>query len=240
MIKLDIARAFDSVAWPFILDVLAYLGFGRAWRDWLSALLSTSSTRVLMNGTPGDRICHACGLRQGDPLSPMIFVLVMEVLNGLFCKADSWSLFQILGVREVSFRTSLYADDMIIFILSCMEDIQLTRGILDVFHKASGLACNVSKSQMVPIRCNEEQIIMSVQAFPCQLTSFPIKYLGIPLSVSKLPRTSLQPLLDRVADKLPAWRGRLMHRSGRLTLIKITLSAVPIYTSISLGLSQWL
>jgi hypothetical protein len=146
MINLDIARAFDSVAWPFILDVLAYLGFGRAWRDWLSALLSTSSTRVLMNGTPGDRICHACGLRQGDPLSPMIFVLVMEVLNGLLCKVDSWSLFQILGVREVPFRTSLYADDMIIFILPCMEDIQLTRGILDVFHKASGLACNVSKS----------------------------------------------------------------------------------------------
>jgi hypothetical protein len=63
MIKLDIARAFDSVAWPFILDVLAYLGFGRAWRDWLSALLSTSSTRVLMNGTLGDRIFHSCGLR---------------------------------------------------------------------------------------------------------------------------------------------------------------------------------
>jgi hypothetical protein len=93
MIKLDIARAFDSVAWPFILDVLACLGVGRAWRDWLSALVSTSSIRVLMNGTPGDHICHASGLRQGNPLSPMIFVLVMEVLNGLFRKADSWSLF---------------------------------------------------------------------------------------------------------------------------------------------------
>jgi hypothetical protein len=119
-----------------------------------------------------------------------------------------------------------------------MEDIQLTRGILDVFHKASDLACNVSKSQMVPIWCNEEQISMSVQAFPCHLTRFLIKYLGIPLSMSKLPRTSLQPLLNRVADKLPAWRGRLMHHSGRLTLIKTTLSAVSIYTSISLGLLQ--
>jgi hypothetical protein len=125
-----------------------------------------------MNGNLGDRICHARGLWQGDPLSPMIFVLVMEGLNGLFLKVDSWSLFQSLGVREVPFRTLLYADDMIIFISPCMEDIQLTRGILDVFHRASGLACNVSKSQMVPIRCNEEQISMMVQAFPCQLTSF--------------------------------------------------------------------
>jgi hypothetical protein len=58
--------------------------------------------------------------------------------------------------------------------------------------------------------------------------------------VSKLPRTSLQPLLDRVADKLPAWRGQLMHHSGRLTLIKTTLSTMSIYTFVSLGLPQWL
>jgi hypothetical protein len=140
----------------------------------------------------------------------------------------------------VSFHTSLYADDMAIFTSPCVQDIQLARGILDTFHKASGLACNLSKIQMVPIRCSEEQIALSVQAFPCQLMSFPIKYLGISLSVSKLPRSSLQPLVDRVADKLLAWRGSLMHRSGRLTLIKTTLSVVLVYASINLGLPQWL
>jgi hypothetical protein len=186
------------------------------------------------------RKCHARGLRQGDLLSPMLFVLVMEVLDSMFPKADSWLLFQSLGVREVPFRTSLYANNMAIFISPCMQDIQLTRGILDIFHKASGLACNLSKSQLVLIRCNEEQITLLVQEFPCQLTSFPIKYLGIPLSVSKLPKSALQPLVDQVVDKLPAWHGRLMHRSGQLTLIKTTLSAVPVYTSISLGLPQWL
>jgi hypothetical protein len=72
--------------------------------------------------------------------------------------------------------------------------------------------------------------------FPCQLVEFPIKYLGIPLSVAKLPRSALQLLVDRVVDRLKTWKGRLLCRSGRLTLIKMTLSTIPIYTSISLGL----
>jgi hypothetical protein len=146
-----------------------------------------------MNGVPGGRICHTRGLRQDDPLSPTLFMLVMEVLDGLFQKKDSWSLFQSLGVREVSFRTSLYADDMAIFISPCLRDIRLTRGILDTFHKASGLASNLSKSQLVPIWCSEEQI-----ACWCRnsLASFPIKYLGIPLSVTKLLKSALQPLVD--------------------------------------------
>ena len=85
LLKIDLARAFDSVAWVFLLDVLRHMGFGLRWRNWISNILSTSSTRILLNGKPGRRICHARGLRQGDPLSPMLFVLVMEVLNRLLC-----------------------------------------------------------------------------------------------------------------------------------------------------------
>jgi hypothetical protein len=59
LLKVDIAREFDSVAWPFLLEALEHLSFPPAgWRDWVTALLSTASTQVLMNGTPGDRICH--------------------------------------------------------------------------------------------------------------------------------------------------------------------------------------
>jgi len=88
LLKIDIAKAFDSVAWNFLLEVLAHLGFGQRWRDWVSNMLPTASTKILLNGRPGRRICHARGLRQGDPLSPMLFVLVMEVLNHLIYWLD--------------------------------------------------------------------------------------------------------------------------------------------------------
>jgi hypothetical protein len=66
-----------------------------------------------------------------------------------------------------------------------------------------------------------------------------MKYLGIPLSVSKLPKSTVQPLLDRAMDRLPIWKGHLLHRRGRLTLIKTTLSVIPIYTTTSIGLPPW-
>jgi hypothetical protein len=93
---------------------------------------------------------------------------------------------------------------------------------------------------MVPIRCEDDQCALAMSVFPCQAVQFLVKYLGIPLSVTRLPRSALVPLVDRMADKLPVWKGRLMHRSGRLVLIKSTLTVIPIRTSISANLIVWM
>jgi hypothetical protein len=83
-LKLDIFKAFDSVSWAFLLDVLSHLGFGPIWHNLISNLLASSSTQVLLNGFPGNHIRHRRGLRQGDPFSPMLFVLIMYVLSNIF------------------------------------------------------------------------------------------------------------------------------------------------------------
>jgi hypothetical protein len=92
LLKVDIACAFDSVDWPFLLEVSEHIGFPAYWRDWVSMLLSTASTKVLLNSNPGERIYHGRGLRQGNPLSPMLFLLVMEALSGLIRHAKAWNL----------------------------------------------------------------------------------------------------------------------------------------------------
>jgi hypothetical protein len=116
----------------------------------------------------------------------------------------------------------------------------MARGMLSIFQEAFGLTCNMAKCRMAPIRCNSQQIQLAATVFPCQVVTFLVMYLGIPLSVSKLLWSALIPLLDWAANKLPTWKGRLMHQSGRLALIKSTLSAIPIYSSIAFGWPPWM
>lgn len=117
LLKVDLAKAFDTVSWPFLLHLLAFMGFSQRWRDWLSALLSTATSRILLNGRPGTKIIHARGLRQGDPLSLMLFVLVMEVLNGLVNCADRNGFLAPLPSKVTGTRVSLCADDVALFLL---------------------------------------------------------------------------------------------------------------------------
>jgi hypothetical protein len=135
-LKLDISKAFDSVSWSFLLEILQHLGFGTAWCNLVSRLLTTASTRILVNGEPGEVIRHQRGLRQGDPLSPMLFILVMDVLNSLFTKAEGLGLLQPFTRGNNGQRISLYADDVALFIRPVEDEMILTMQILEVFGEA--------------------------------------------------------------------------------------------------------
>lgn len=239
LLKVDITKAFDSVSWSFLLDLLQYMGFPLRWTNWVSVLLSTASSKISLNGHHGQRICHARGLRQGDPLSPLLFVFTMEVLNAMFCKADEKRLLSPLKLRAVPYRVSLYADDVVAFLKPSVAELATAKAILGCFEGATGLATNLSKCSMSPIRCSEEQLQIATTCFPCKIEDFPCKYLGVPLSIYKLSKAEEQPLVDKVAERLPTWMARLLTRAGRLVLTKVTLTSLMVYPAIALQLSPW-
>ncbi|WVZ93818.1 LOW QUALITY PROTEIN: hypothetical protein U9M48_039773 [Paspalum notatum var. saurae] len=234
LLKLDISKSFDSVSWSFLIEVLRQLGFGRRWCNLLCLLLSTSSTRVLVNGEPGELVLHRRGLRQGDPLSPMLFILVMEVLNALVLKASGQNLLQ-----PLVHRMSFYADDVILFLRPNHVDLSLISWLLEVFGHASGLRTNFSKSSVFLINCTEADLDVIKQALACELNEFPFKYLGIPLSIRKPSKADLLPLVEKVADCLPKWKASLLNRAGRLVVVNTVFSASPIYLMTAIDLPKW-
>lgn len=143
--KIDLVKAFDTVAWPFLLEVMERIGFPQRWRDWISGLLATTSTKVMINGRPGRHIYHARGLRQGDPLSPFLFLVMMEVLNALFAEADRRSQLTPLPTDRIKYRASMYVDDLVIFLAPTAIDFSCVRQLLDLFAGAPGLATNLEK-----------------------------------------------------------------------------------------------
>jgi hypothetical protein len=139
-------------------------------------------------------ISHQRGLWQGDPLSSMLFILVMDVLNFIVTRASGEGLLQSLSSRSIQHRVSLYANDIVIFLQPAASSIDLIVHILHLFGEASGHKTNIQMSSVAPIQCSAIHIETVQQHFPCKIEYFPLKYLVLPLSLKKLTKCDIPPL----------------------------------------------
>jgi hypothetical protein len=203
LIKLDLARAFDSLSWPFLFEALRRYGFGARFLDWLAILLTSASTRVLLNGEPGPAIWHRRGLHQGDPLSPQLFVLAVDTLGRLFCRATELGVLRQLHARRLIPSISLYADDVIPFCHPLLEEVEAVKELLKLFGRASGLCANYNKSTATLIKCAPAEVEPAVARLACPIVDLPLNYLGIPLTIRKPTSAQMQLVVDRIANRLP-------------------------------------
>lgn len=204
--KLDILRAFDSIAWPFLFEVLRSKGFGRKWLAWISILLRMASMKVIMNGIPGRSFVRVKGLRQGDPVSPLLFVLVMDVLSKIMIKAADLGVISPFTGISADQSVSIYADDVALFVKPSEVDLRFVKEALQVFGDASGLRVNYQKSSAVLIHGDEMDRNRVATLLQCNLGSFPCKYLGLQLAIHQLNCAEWQPMLDQAKHCAPAWQ----------------------------------
>jgi hypothetical protein len=239
MLKVDVAKAFDSISWPFLLDVLRHRGFGPRWLRWIALLLRTASTCVLVNGCGGAAFLHGRGLRQGDPISPLLFVIAMDVLSTMLRTAEQAGVLSDLASIGLRSRVSLYADDVVIFAKATAVDLQVVWAVLDCFGVVSSLKANPAKSSAAPIQCSDDVLEAVAPSLPCPLSPLPCSYLGLPLSIRKPRKAELQALLDKLAAKLPFWKARLMSREGRLVYVQAVMTASVVYHLLALDVDPW-
>ena len=179
-------------------------------------LLSTTSSKIMLNGHQGPTIQHRRGVRQGDSLSPMLFIIAMDVWHRLFLKAARDGVLWKMEPSAVKYQCSFYADDVILFIRPTAQEATAVKEILRIFGEASGLQTNLAKCSITPIFDGEDNLQELANILGCQVQPFPIRYLGLPLSTKRLPKAHLQSMVEAVARKLPPSHGSLMARSGRL------------------------
>jgi len=133
----------------------------------------------------------------------------------------------------------MYADDAAIFINPVMDEVRELASILLTFGLASGLVVNVNKSACFPIRCEEIDVPQIMQYFNCPIKSFPCTYLGLPLHFRRLGRVEVQLLIEKVAARLPTWKGRLLNKAGRLRLVNAVLTSIPVHFLSVFALKKW-
>lgn len=239
LLKIDFEKAYDKVNWDFLLELLKARGFSLRWIGWINACLRTGVSSVLVNGIEGRKFVCKRGLRQGDPLSPLLFVLVADVFARMLLRSKEKMDIRGLGNFDNGILTLQYADDTILFSMPQLEKIRNLKLILYLFENVSGLNINFNKSEAIWLEGDEEKRLIA-KCFNCRIGKMPLVYLGIPIKVGRMNKEDWRPLLDKVEKLLPNWKGACLSRGGRLTLVNSVLSDSPSYWMSYFRLPCWL
>ncbi|GLT87928.1 hypothetical protein SLE2022_059790 [Rubroshorea leprosula] len=207
------------------------MGFSSKWRKWIMECLKSSMVSVLVNGSPTRQFTVSRGLRQRDPLSPFLFLIIAEGFNGLASTAIQNGLLKGVEVGHGGFKVShlQYADDTLLFGEATEENVWAMKGILRTFELVLGLKINFNKSLIIGIGVEEEWLDKMAWIMCCKKGNLPFKYLGIPIGGSCRKISFWKPLVEVFHKKLTTWKGRFLSLGGRITLINSVLSSLPVF-----------
>ncbi|XP_070664898.1 uncharacterized protein [Malus domestica] len=231
-VKLDMQKAYDRVEWDFLDAVMERMGFCCLWRRLVMGCVSSVNFAVLLNGQPGNKFAPSRGLRQGDPLSPYLFIILGEVLSCMIQAAiDDKQLERVrIGVSGPIISHLFFADDTLLFLRAGDNYCRNLLSIIDRYCAASGHKVNLQKSSIyfganVPkgVAANLGGIL------GVSVVDNPGTYLGVPAIWGRSKKRGLAYVKGRILGKLQGWKQSALSRAGREVLIKAVVQAIPAY-----------
>lgn len=232
IIKVDLEKACDRLEWAFIQETLQDVGIPSKLIDVIMQLLNRGTCKLLWNGEETDVIKPSRGLRQGDPLSPYLFVLCLERLgHWLGKRVEDGSLRPVKASRSGPGLSYLFfADDLILFSEAVEEQLLCLKEGLDLFCRASGQRVSYAKSSILfsaSVHIEEARRLSGLIGIP--LTDCLGKYLGHHVLHKGRNGAGHRALVDKVRSKLEGWKAKCLSRASRLTLAQSTLMSIPIF-----------
>ena len=173
-----------------------------------------------MNGSPKGYFKSSRGIQEGDPSSPLLFVIVAEALHAMLERANQLRLIKGFCYDNAAIEIThlQFADDTVIFCDADLVQVDNLKLILKWFELLSGLKINYEKFELVGIHL-EHLLVSLAMKFGCKVGKLPTKYLGLPLC-SGLPKKSLwDPVMEQIEIRWSSWKSRYLSLGGRLTLI---------------------
>ncbi|XP_071725541.1 uncharacterized protein [Rutidosis leptorrhynchoides] len=230
LIKIDFSKAYDCVSHEFLFLVLHKMGFGSKFISWIATCILNIQFSILLNGSPSREGVMHRGLRQGDPLSPFLFIIITEILSKLLSRDLANGFLE--GCKfgnNLSINHSQFADDTIIFAQPNVRELNRIKFIMGLFFQLSGLQMNVIKTTLYGIHVSKEDMINFSAIFECKVGTFPMVYLGIPIGFNSNRIAMWDPIVNKFKKKLAGWKGRCLSFGGRLVMVNAVLSNLPLH-----------
>ena len=231
-LKLDITKVFDRLEWNFLFRALLFFNFSSGWINLIRELICTSKGSVLTNKSPCGFFASFCGLRQGDPLSPYLFILAEEILS---LQIDG--LKQLGKIVPISLVQStpchlLYADDILLFMKAYKRGLSIIKEILSKYQASSGQRFNLQKSKLFLGKCNARRAHMVSSPIPIPQSSLPSVYLRVPLFFGGSRHVFFIKMLDSIRSRLVGWKSKCLSFAGRLIMVKHVLPSTYLHISL--------
>nr|GEW88245.1 RNA-directed DNA polymerase, eukaryota [Tanacetum cinerariifolium] len=229
--KVDFAKAYDSVRWDYLDDVLRSFGFGDKWCSWIKGSLSSGMTSILVNGSLTSEFQFHCSLKQGDPLAPYLFILIIESLHLSFSRVVDAGIFKGIKIGNVVTISHLfYADDDVFIGEWSDENLNRIMYVLHCFSLASGLKINVKKSHLLGVGTSHAITTAAAIKLGCSVMKTPFKYLGVMVGGNMSRINAWDEIICKLNSRLSKWKLKTLSIGGRLTLLKSVLGSTPIYS----------
>jgi hypothetical protein len=242
-LKLDMSKAYDRVEWDFLRQMMLKLGFHQNWVHVVMNLVSTVTYRVKVNGELTDEIIPKRGLRQGDPLSPYLFLICAEAFSCLLNAAEDRG--DIKGVHVCpeapSIKHLLFADDSLLLFKIKSQSTSHLQYILSLYEDCSGQMINKEKcSIMFSSNTREETRTAVMQSLDIRSEARNVKYLGLPIYMGKSKVQTFNYLKDKIWKRIQGWKEKLLSKAGKDVLIKAVAQAIPTYAMSCFDLTKTL
>lgn len=231
-LKLDMAKAYDRMEWSYLRLMLDRMGFNDEWIKLVMLCVNTVRYRILINGEPTHQIIPLRELRQGDPLSPYMFILCAEGLSLLLSDAEERGTIHGIRVARSAPAVShlLFADDSLLFFKAKEQEAHAIKRCLETYEKASGQIVNFQKSCAVFSGNTQSWLrddICSILAVEHK-DDFG-KYLGLPSFINRNKRAIFEFIEQKIMQRTSGWNKKYLTNAGKEVLIRSVAQSMPVF-----------